>query len=141
MLFRSAQKRMIPILLVMMILMWALLSALTGKSLYGPSVYNSYTLQALSWLQGKATVENVWHLELAVYEGEYYVSFPPLPSVILLPFALIFGMNTPDNAIVKCYACLAVILMYKALCSRGYEPEAAAPYAFLFAFSSSFLAL
>ncbi len=141
MLIRSAQKRMIPILAAMMLLMWVILSALTGVSLYGKSAYNSYTLQALSWLQGKVTVENVWHLELAVYQDEYYVSFPPLPSVILLPFTLIFGVNTPDNALVKCYACLAVILIYKALCARGYDPSVSAPYAFLFAFSSSLLSL
>ena len=38
-------------------------------------------------------------LELAVYGGKYYVSFPPFPSVLMLPFACIFGKNTPDHFI------------------------------------------
>ena len=141
MFFRTRFDRMIPVLIAMMVLMWIVLSALTGISFFGPSAYNSYTLQALAWLRGKVTVENVPHLELAVYKDQYYVSFPPVPSVVLLPFALVLGMDTPDNLLVKVYACLAVILLYRILCSKGYEPSLAAPYAFLFAFSSSLLPL
>ena len=77
--------------------MWLILDMLTGKSFFGPSPYNSYTLQALSWLHGHTWVENNEILELAIYEGRYYVSFPPLPSVVLLPFAALFGLTTPDN--------------------------------------------
>ena len=76
-------------LILMCALMWGILHAATGISAIGPSAYNSYTLQALSWLKGRLDVDNREYLELAVYQGRYYVSFPPLPSVILLPFAQI----------------------------------------------------
>jgi len=73
--------------------------------------YNSYSRQAAAWLSGQLYLpENVPWLELANFEGRYYVVFPPFPSVILLPFVLIFGIDTPDNTI-------ALII---SLCSLGY---------------------
>ena len=76
-----------------------------GTNPIGPTPYNTYTRQALAWRQGLLHLpEDVPHLELAIYEGEYYVSFPPLPSVVLLPLTYLFGINTPDALLVKLYA-------------------------------------
>lgn len=62
--------------------------------------YNSYTRQAVAWLEGRLDLgENITWLELAIYNGKYYVSFPPFPSYIMLPFAFFCGINTPDNMI------------------------------------------
>lgn len=59
--------------------------------------YNSYSLQAARWLSGHLDLgQNYAHLEIASFCGKFYVSFPPFPSVVLLPFVLIFGTNTPD---------------------------------------------
>ena len=60
--------------------------------------YRSYSLQACAWLQGRLDLgqDYPW-LELAIYEGKYYVSFPPFPSYVLLPFAAVFGEHTPDH--------------------------------------------
>ena len=59
--------------------------------------YNSYSLQAVRWLSGHLDLgQNYAHLEIAYYGGKYYISFPPFPSVVLLPFVAIFGTNTPD---------------------------------------------
>ena len=121
--------------------MWLVLDMITGKSFFGPSPYNSYTLQALSWLKGHTWVENNEILELAIYEGRYYVSFPPLPSVILLPFAAVFGMNTPDNLLIKLYACASVVFLYKALKNVSCRRADAALWSFLAVFSSSLLPL
>ena len=83
---RLMKKDKFPVLIILMMTgMWLLLDLYLGKSFYGPSPFNSYTLQALSWLQGRAWVENNPALELAIYEGKYYVSFPPLPSVMCPP--------------------------------------------------------
>lgn len=64
--------------------------SLAGGSLLAANPYDSYLLQAQNWLAGRAFIENgegyPW-LELAVYEGNYYLSFPPVPSVLALPFA------------------------------------------------------
>ncbi len=126
-------------LTLMCALMWGILHAVTGISAAGPSAYNSYTLQALSWLKGRLDVDNREYLELAVYQGRYYVSFPPLPSVILLPFALLFGAATPDDLLVKIYILAAVILIERSMRHIGLGRAAAAAWAFLFAFGSSLL--
>ena len=66
--------------------------SLAGGTLLSPNVYDSYLLQAKNWLEGRAYIEggeNYPWLELAVFEGRYYLSFPPAPSVLaLLPAAL-----------------------------------------------------
>lgn len=125
-----------------MAVLWAVLHAVTGGSFFGPSFYNTYTRQAMAWRQGLTHLpQDVSYLELAVYEGEYYVSFPPLPSVVLLPLTFLFGMDTPDNLLVKLYACLACLMMYGAFKRAGYKQVGAAVAAFLFCFSSSLLPL
>ena len=83
---RSLRRDKTPLYLVgAMLALWALLHLLMGgdwlKSFFGPSFYNTYTRQALAWREGLLHLpEDVPYLELAIYEGEYYVSFPPLPS-------------------------------------------------------------
>jgi len=76
--------------------------------------YNSYSRQAAQWLLGSLDLgENVPWLELAVYEGRYFVSFPPFPSIVLLPFVLVFGINTPDNAIAFVVSLCSLVYAYK----------------------------
>ncbi len=125
-----------------MAILWAVLCALTNKDFAGPSGYNTYTRQAMAWRQGLTHLpQDVKYLELAVYQGEYYVSFPPLPSVVLLPLTYLFGWNTPDNLLVKMYALGACLLMYAALKRAGYGRWQAGTFAFLMCFSSSLLPL
>ncbi len=130
-----------PLLLAaVMIGQWLFLHALIGGSFWGHTYYNTYTRQALAWRQGLLHLpEDVSYLELAVYEGEYYVSFPPLPSVILLPLTFLFGMDTPDNLLVKLYALGACLLMYSALKRAGYGRVSAGLFAVFFCLASSML--
>ena len=91
----------------------ALLWILTGKGPFDANVYNSYALQADSWRQGRLHLaENYSWLELAVYEGRYYVSFPPFPSYLLFPLTFLFGSQTPDNVIL----CLVITVTVIFLC-------------------------
>lgn len=83
------------------------IAAFTGMWPWKDNGYNSYTLQACAWLKGRLDLGmNYEWLELAVYNGNYYVSFPPFPSFVMLPFAAIFGTDTPDH-----WIALAVTLM------------------------------
>ncbi len=81
----------------------AIFMLLSGKYLLAENPYNSYLRQACAWLQGRLSLpENCPWLELAVlrpqpYQLEFYVSFPPFPSYLLLPFAALFGENAPDS--------------------------------------------
>lgn len=76
------------------------IAAFTGIWPWKDNPYNSYALQAEAWLEGRLDLgqDYTW-LELAIYEGKYFVSFPPFPSYVLLPFVIFFGVNTPDHII------------------------------------------
>lgn len=122
--------------------MWAALHWLTGTSFYGATPYNTYTLQALSWRAGRTYLAHDYPiLELAIYQGRYYVSFPPLPSLVELPLTLLFGESTPDNLLVKVYAWGACLMMYRALKKEGYGRWAGGMLAFFVCFASSLLPL
>ena len=141
--FRFLRRDKTPLLLIgAMAALWALLCVLTNKSFAGPSAYNTYTRQAMAWREGLLHLPaDVPYLELAVYEGAYYVSFPPLPSVVLLPLTYLFGWSTPDNLLVKLYALGACLLMYAALKRAGYREWEAGAFSFLICFASSLLPL
>ena len=122
--FRSKLNHSLPQLCAAgcFLLLMTLLAAATGQWCWQPNGYNSYTLQALAWLEGRLDLgqDYPW-LELAIYQGKYYVSFPPFPSILLLPFAALFGANTPDGIISLLFSLAgiwtAVSLARKAGCS------------------------
>lgn len=73
-------------------------AAFSGSWPWSSNSYNSYLLQTLSWLEGRLDLgQNYEWLELAIFEGKFFVSFPPFPSFVYLPFALIFHENTPEG--------------------------------------------
>ena len=120
---------------------WAFLHLMTGIDAFGSTAYNTYTLQAMAWRDGQMFVENRVHLELAIFGGKYYVSFPPVPSVVLYPLTYLFGMETPDNLLVKIYALGAALLMYGAFRRAAYGKGQSFLAAFLFTTASSLLPL
>lgn len=72
--------------------------AFNGKWPWSGNAYNSYLLQAESWLQGRLDLgQNYEYLELAIFNNKFYVSFPPFPSYVLLPFVAILGRQTPEG--------------------------------------------
>ena len=86
--------------------------------------FDTYTRQALAWRQGDMHIKNgdmlTW-LELAIYDDKYYVSFPPVPSVFMLPWTFIFGLETPNSFINWIYAYTAFIfayLIFKRRCNK-----------------------
>lgn len=80
-----------------------------GSLMFEHNTYDSYTLQAMKWREGQiaiieSDVENYQeevnkyaYLELAIYEDNYYLSFPPVPAIPMLFLSFIFGSNTPSN--------------------------------------------
>ncbi len=111
---KKEERTTLALMLLLMLLGYILIHDLLGGTLLCHSAWDSYTLQSLSWLEGRLDLgRNYDYLELAVYEGKYFVSFPPLPSVALLPFALVFGELTPNNLIVAVLAMASAALVYK----------------------------
>ena len=99
------------------IFLW-IIGAFTGMWPGDSNSYNSFALQADSWLNGRLDLgmDYEW-LELAIFDGKYFVSFPPFPSYILLPFAVFCGANTPDNIINPIATVIGAIYAYK-LCLK-----------------------
>ena len=119
----------------------ALLSRLCGYDPFGTSAYNTYTLQALAWREGRTWLSQDYpHLELAIFGGRYYVSFPPVPSVPLFLLSFFCGVNTPDGLLVKLYALGAFSGIYWWASRRG-RIGPALFWASAFVFASSLLPL
>lgn len=95
--------------LAFLIVLWVAAS-FTGHWATEENPYRSYALQACAWLNGRLDLgkDYPW-LELAIYEGKYYVSFPPFPSLVLLPFAAVWGTNTPDHWISLGFSIIGII--------------------------------
>lgn len=129
-------------MLMVMAFGYFLMHDLLGGTLLTHNGWDSYTLQTANWLEGRMYVENgeayPW-LELAVFNGRYYVSFPPVPSVILIPFVLLRGMDTPNNLLIALYGMTAAALAYFILLRRGRTPRAAAFWALFTVWGSNML--
>lgn len=98
--------------------------AFTGLWPWKENPYNSYTLQACSWLQGRLDLgQNYEWLELAIYQDKYYVSFPPFPSYVMLPFALLMGEHTPDHWIAWIVMVAGAVYAVKLYKTLGGEKE------------------
>ncbi len=100
---------------------YIILYRVLNQGILSHSVYDSFSRQAQVWWQGQANLpENVTWLELAVYNGKYYVSFPPFPSVIQFFLYPIFGLNTPDNLVNTLFAFGSFVLIYRYMMRRGH---------------------
>lgn len=97
----------------------ALIVAMFDIKVFEHNSYDSYTRQALAWQDGKTYLDNdpqeIEYLELAVFNGKYYVSFPPVPSVIEFVFTLFCGQDTPNQLLIFVYiviSCIALTLLF-----------------------------
>lgn len=87
---REIMKQFVIILLGVFAV-YGVIWCVTGVYPWSHTSYNSYTLQAKAWLEGRLDLgQNYEYLELAIFNGKYYVSFPPFPSYIFFVLGLIF---------------------------------------------------
>lgn len=105
---------------------------ITGKWPWHQITANSYALQADAWRQGRLDLGiNYPYLELAVFQGKYYVSFPPFPSYLLFPLTFLFGTETPDGILLVIVNIITLAYLYKTGIIAGLKQEAAALEALL----------
>lgn len=101
------------IMIFLILIAYVLIHDLIGETLFEHNRWDSYTLQAKAWLEGRVSLEQNYEcLELAIYKDNYYVSFPPFPSVAMLPWVLLYGIETPNNLIMIIYVMIALTLVY-----------------------------
>lgn len=121
-------------ILSLTVLGYLLYHTLAGGDLLTPNVYDNYALQAQSWLNGCLDVKNgasyTW-LELAIFQGSYYVSFPPVPTLVVLPFVALFGMS-PSNLLIALYAIAACIAVFQCCRTVGLSPAVCGFWALFF---------
>ena len=105
----------------------AVAAMFTGRWLIDKNGYPSFALQANAWLQGRLDLgqDYPW-LELAVFQGDWYVSFPPVPTIPVYLLTFIFGENVPDNLLVKLYALAGMLASFGALRTAGWKAAPAA---------------
>ncbi len=86
-----------------------------GPRIAGPSSDNHYVHLAESFLHGQLSVignrapgNNDW----ALYQGRWYVAFPPLPAVVIAPAVAIWGTATWDRLFWALWAGLGPAAVY-----------------------------
>lgn len=113
--------------------------SLAGGTLLDANAYDSYLLQAQNWLEGRVSIANgekyPW-LELAIYNGEYYLSFPPAPSVLVLPAAAL-GLSL-GNLWQALWALAALAGVYLCFWRAGHAPRSCAFWALFSTLCSNF---
>ncbi len=103
-------------------LLLAYLAVMPGDRLWSHSPYNHFTLQADAWIAGRLdlggpppvyTSDN----DFARYDGKHYVSFPPVPALLMVPFRLAAGEieRVRDPMIFAWLAPLGPVLLFLAL--------------------------
>ncbi len=98
---------------------------------------DSYTLQALAWRMGQMHItpsKLSFDLELAVYNGKLYMSFPPVPTIPLWILTFFCDWATPNHIVNLAYFLSSYLVGYS-LCRRLNKADgpAAAWAAFLVA--------
>ena len=111
----------------------------TGQWPWKSQAYNSYILQAQSWLEGRLDLGRDYpYLELAIFNNKYYVSFPPFPSYVMLPFVLI-GWNSCDSMIAFAVSLLGAVYAFKILKHFDIESKTAIFFTLLLTVGSNWL--
>ena len=113
----------------MLLLAWVGIAMILQFDIFAHSPRDSFTLMAQAWRKGLLHLEKDYPwLELAIYEGNYYVSFPSVPALVMLPLTFIFGDNTPNTIVTGCYLMGSYMAGYQ-LCRRFRRPADSMFYA------------
>lgn len=103
--------------------------SLAGGTLLQHSPYDSYSLLAQHWLGGTLHLPDganrPW-LELAIYNGKYYISFPPVPGLLVLPWVIVCGdaAAVPSHLVAALYGLAGAAGVYCLFARRGFAPAA-----------------
>ena len=139
----SSQKKFDWILIGTLLLLFCgyiLFHDLFGGTLLVYNDYDAYTLQALAWRDGQTALsQNYTWLELAVFNGSYYVSFPPVPSLVMLPLTFIFNADVPSNFVAMAYALSSIAFAYRCFRKIGTRDIYAMFWALFFVMGSNML--
>lgn len=113
--------------------------AFTKQWFWKGQPYNSYILQAQSWLEGRLHLGKDYpYLELAIFDGKYFVSFPPFPSYVMLPFVAL-GWDTCDGMIAFAFSLAGAAYAYKVMRHFGTSEKMSLFFALFVTIGSNWL--
>ncbi len=106
------------LLYLLVLLVYALVAAPTIWHQHTP--FNHFALQAEAWLNGRSALVGpppsyAYGNDFALYDGRWYVVFPPVPALLLIPFlaSVHSAESLCDGAVYLLLAPLAPVLAWR----------------------------
>lgn len=95
----------------------AVYCAFAGPALFRQSAAPHFVYQAMAFLQGQLhlAVDPPNQEDWARVGNHFYVSFPPFPAVVMIPFVLLHGYQFIDTFFTVVFGALNVVLVYRVL--------------------------
>jgi 4-amino-4-deoxy-L-arabinose transferase-like glycosyltransferase len=123
---------------LLIIALVALLVFLLSKG--SPPGQNHFVYLADAFLHGKLGVSGRGTVlaEIVPFNGSYYVVYPPMPAVLLLPFVAVFGTSFDQGLMSVLLACLGVAAIWLMLKKTGVNGKKALWLTALFGFGTCF---
>ena len=122
-----------------------LLIALSTLTVYmvtrGPYVYqNHFVYLAEAFINGRLGLINppASLAELVFHKGYYYVVYPPMPAVLLIPFVAVFGSSLDQAALSIILGSLSVACIWLMLVKTGVTTKKSLWLSLLFGFGTCF---
>jgi 4-amino-4-deoxy-L-arabinose transferase-like glycosyltransferase len=115
---QSVAKAKFPLMKSRKILICLLLFILTVIIYYlsdaGNTPYDYFTKLSVAMLHGRIFLTNnpAWFNELIPLHGVFYVVYPPMPAILMLPAVLLFGQNFSQTLFSIFLGSLNVVLVY-----------------------------
>lgn len=102
--------------------------------------YDYYVRLADAFLHGRLYLLNdpSWLNELVPYHGHFYVVYPPIPAVLLLPFVWLFGPGLDQSSVSILLGAFDVAIAADVLYRMGLRGRTWAVFTLLFGFGTIF---
>ena len=134
-------QRIVSLRLRWKLLIIALVALLVFFLSKGPSPgQNHFVYLADAFLHGRLGVSDGGTVlaEIVPFNGNYFVVYPPMPAVLLLPFVALFGTNFDQGLMSILLACLGVAATWLMLKKTGVNGNKALWLTALFGFGTCF---
>ena len=105
-----------------------------------PPGQNHFVYLADAFLHGRLSVTGGGTIlaEIVPFNGNYFVVYPPMPAVLLLPFVALFGTNVDQGLMSVFLACFCVAAIWLMLKKTGVNGKKALWLTALFGFGTCF---
>ena len=100
----------------------AALFSLIGPLQDSPGEANLYALQADAFLHGRLDLPQHFH-DTAVFEGRFYVPFPPFPALLVTPIVALVGLHRTNMVLVSLLLAIGSVFVLASILRRLAVPR------------------